>query len=270
VSDGEYGHTVEVSRDDEMGHLTSAFNDMSRRLESMRLLEQQLRLRDRLSALGEMALGIAHEVRNPLGIIKTSAELLRRKADLPAEHDKLLVNVIDEVDRIDASITEFMAFANPTQGELRSIDLAGVIERACTFCQPQFAANGVEFALHNHEPRVRVLGDERLIHEAVLNLVLNALEAMPHGGRLEVRVRAGARSVTVDVSDTGPGVPDELRERIFNPFFTTKPSGTGLGLPKVHAVMERHNGSIQCLAMRDSGTTFRLLFPVDPAEVPHA
>ena len=268
IGAGDFGRTVRVERDDELGELATHFNTMSTQLARLRELETQLRRQERLGALGEMALGFAHEVRNPLGIIQTSAQLIAREAALPERAEKLLGYVVDEVRRIEALIAEFMDFANPAEAELRDVVPSAVIERVTSFAAPEFAARGIACDVVNEAADGHVLGDERLIHQALLNLVLNAIEATPDGGRVAIHARYAGSWLEIDVVDSGPGVPPDARERIFNPFFTTKTRGTGLGLAIVHAAMERHAGSVEYRDAPGGGACFRLRFPVSPLVTP--
>lgn len=263
IDEGDYGRSVAVLRNDELGELALGFNAMSEKLAHMQEIEQQLRRQERLGALGEMALGLAHEVRNPLGIIQTSAQLLQRQAELEERDAKLLEYVIDEVRRIDTLIAEFMDFASPGPAALHPMRPSNTLARVCAFCDPEFARRGITCELDDNATLAEILGDERLMHQALLNLVLNAIEAMPNGGRLSISARQSIDSVTIEVADTGPGVPEAQRERIFNPFFTTKDKGSGLGLPKVFAIMEQLGGSIEYVE-RAGGAVFRLRLPLNP------
>lgn len=261
ITEGDYHHRVEASGDDEVASLAKVFNHMAERLEQLQSLESELRRRDRLSALGEVAVGIAHEIRNPLGTIKTSTELVRRRDGLTASDGKLLGYVIDEVRRIDALIEEFLSFARPRAPILRTICMAKVIERIATFCEPELSRHNVEVSFDDQSGGALVQADEDHLFQAGLNLVLNAIDAMDGGGHLSVRITADNTQVRASFSDTGQGIAPEVQDKIFNPFFTTKPKGTGLGLAKVFSVMESHNGRVDCVSQVGLGTTFTLILP---------
>ena len=262
ITAGEFDQRVAVQGEDEVAELATAFNVMAAQLGKMHGLEAQLRRRDRLSALGEVAVGIAHEVRNPLGIIKTSAELVQKKAKLPPSDDKLLTYVIDEVRRIDHLITEFLAFAKPTPPVLLPMRPRAVVERVGRFAEPELARQKIVLTFVDGAPDAVIAGDEDQIFQACLNLILNAADAMPDGGRLTVSFHVRDGELHIDLDDTGHGISAELQERIFNPFFTTKERGTGLGLAKVFAVMESHHGRVECRSTPGDGAIFTLTFPL--------
>lgn len=261
IARGDYPTVPDSSSRDEIGHLTRTFNQMSERLAHMQELEQQLRRRDRLSALGTVGLGIAHEVRNPLGIIRTSTELVQANPALGDNDARLLRYVIEETARIDHLISEFLAFARPAPPELHPLRMAEVVERVLAVCDAQLAKAGIRVQRRLESADALVDGDERQIHAALLNLILNAVDAMPDGGELILRQQADAESVVLEVEDSGPGVAEADVEHLFNPFFTTKARGTGLGLAKAYSVMEGHGGSIGYAGGSGGGALFRLTFP---------
>ena len=267
IAAGDFGQRVDVDGNDEVADLATAFNRMAERLGDLHMLEAQLRRRDRLSALGEVAVGIAHEVRNPLGVISTSAELIRKKGELAAADGKLLGYVIDEVRRINNLITEFLSFAKPTPPVLVPLTVNDVIRRVTEFCEPELRRQNIALAVRDEAPGVIVEGDQDQLYQVGLNLILNALDAMPAGGTIDIRLSRRPSStdepqLAVAFSDSGPGVPEALRERVFNPFFTTKPHGTGLGLAKAFAILEGHRGRIECGKAAAGGAMFTLLLPI--------
>ncbi len=262
IAAGDYAQRVDVQGNDEVADLATGFNRMAARLGDLRMLEAQLRRRDRLSALGEVAVGIAHEVRNPLGVIRTSAELVRKKGGLSAPDGKLLGYVIDEVRRINNLITEFLSFAKPTPPVLAPVKVVDVIRRVAEFCEPELSRQHIALSVRDEARGSTVAADQDQLYQVSLNLILNALDAMPDGGTLDIQLFRAADQLGVAFSDSGPGVPDELRERIFNPFFTTKPHGTGLGLAKAFAILESHGGRIECARSAAGGALFTLLLPV--------
>ncbi|HYM31137.1 MAG TPA: ATP-binding protein [Candidatus Cybelea sp.] len=262
ITAGDFNQRVKVQGRDEVAELATAFNVMAARLGQLHELEAQLRRRDRLSALGEVAVGIAHEVRNPLGIIKTSAELVQKRAKLPPADEKLLNYVIDEVRRIDHLINEFLAFAKPAPPALRTVRPREVIERVGRFAEPELARKHIALTITDNATDAVVEGDEDQLFQASLNLILNAADAMPDGGRLSIALNVVDQDLRIDFSDTGHGISVDIQERIFNPFFTTKEKGTGLGLAKVFAVMESHRGHVDCRSAPGDGATFTLILPL--------
>ncbi|HWY24412.1 MAG TPA: HAMP domain-containing protein, partial [Nevskia sp.] len=189
ITSGDYHNRVEVEGNDEVAALAQAFNGMSQRLEQLHELESELRRRDRLSALGQVAAGIAHEVRNPLGIIRTSAELIRKRQRVSESDLQLLENVIGEVRRIDQLITDFLTFVKPVsliQLPLRPGDL---ISRVSRFCAPELAVRHIALEIVDEAPEAWIDGDADALYQAALNVVLNAIDAMPGGGRLLIGQR---------------------------------------------------------------------------------
>ena len=262
ITRGDYRQRVKVEGRDEVADLAVAFNDMAERLSKSQELEGQLRRQQRLSALGEVAVGIAHEVRNPLGVIKTSAQLLQKRGHLPDTDARLLNHVADEVARIDTLISEFLNFAKPRPSILVELDPVPVIRRAADFCNPEFEKRHVTFSIQDQLPGSTVAADEDHLFQVFLNLFLNALEAMPSGGNIRVARDRNDGEMRITVSDTGAGIPAEIQDKIFNPFFTTKEHGSGLGLAKVFTIMESHHGRVELDSSPGHGTTFTLAFPL--------
>ncbi|MFO2463695.1 ATP-binding protein [Pseudomonas sp. 15FMM2] len=263
VISGNYQHRVAVSGGDELAQLSSTFNHMTERLGELHHLEAQLRRRDRLHALGEVAMGLAHEIRNPLGIIKTATQLLHRRADLPETDKRHLEYVISEVSRINDLITDFLDFAKPGT-PLRSVHLARpLVEEILGFCAPELSNHSIDAQIEDLAPGATLYADAKQIKQACLNLILNAIDAMPEGGRLTLGISRQDGNTVISITDTGQGITTDMLERIFTPFVTTKASGTGLGLAKVFSIMESHDGSIECLSEKDAGATFSLYIPAN-------
>ncbi|RQO57859.1 HAMP domain-containing sensor histidine kinase [Pseudomonas sp. KBW05] len=261
VISGNYQHRVAVSGGDELAQLSSTFNHMTERLGELHHLEAQLRRRDRLHALGEVAMGLAHEIRNPLGIIKTATQLLHRRADLAETDKRHLEYVVSEVSRINELITEFLDFAKPNP-PLRVLQPARpLVDEILGFCAPELAAHNVDVQVDDQAPGATIYADAKQLKQACLNLILNAIDAMPDGGRLTLGIRSVGDNTLISIADSGQGIAVEMIERIFTPFVTTKASGTGLGLAKVYSIMESHDGSIECVSEKDAGATFSLYIP---------
>jgi two-component system, NtrC family, sensor histidine kinase HydH len=197
-------------------------------------------------------------VRNPLGIIKTSSDLVRSRAKLGPKEEQLLDYVTEEVHRIDNLLTEVLDFAHPKEPRRSIFVLRELVDRIQGFLAPEITRKGLTLTIEDKTGEAKVSADRDQIYEAVLNLVLNAMDAIPRGGRVAVRLAAAARTVSIDVADNGPGVKAALRSRIFNPFFTTKAKGTGLGLAKVATVVDAHEGTVECLEEPGGGACFRM------------
>lgn len=260
---GDYRQRLAVTGGDELAELSSTFNHMSERLGELQHLESQLRRRDRLHALGEVAMGLAHEIRNPLGIIKTATQLLHRRADLPETDKRHLEYVVSEVSRINDLITDFLDFAKPS-APMRSTQAARpLVDELIGFCAPELASHTIDVYIDDQAPGSTLYADARQLKQAGLNLIVNAIDAMPDGGRLTVAISSESPYTVISISDTGQGIEPDMLERIFTPFVTTKASGTGLGLAKVFSIMESHDGRIECVSEKDAGTTFSLYIPAN-------
>lgn len=225
-------------------------------LTELKALESQAELRKRLSSLGEMAAGMAHELRNPMGVIAGYTKLLSKKVD-PS-----LIHVVDSVSRevtvMDRIITDFLSFAKPTEPSLSRIDLDQFLRNCAdnvTMAKNDIRVNFIIQGIPS------ILGDEILLRQAFTNLIQNAVDSMPQGGELEIGFSKDAGFVEITVSDTGHGIPENIRDKIFLPFYTTKDRGTGLGLSIVHKIVISHRGSIT-VESSEKGTTFRVRLPM--------
>ena len=242
VTSGDYQQQVPVAGGTEVEELATSFNSMAAQLSALKGLESDLRRKDRLSALGQAAMVIAHEVRNPLGIIQTSTELVRSKAKLPPSEDRLLGYVVDEVRRIEGLIREFLDFAHPKPALRERLAVRSVLDRVTRFAAHEFEQRKIIFWIEDEAPGVEIEGDGDQLYQAVLNLVLNGVDAMPDGGTMTGRITRRGKVCSLMIADSGKGVPADARARLFEPFFTTKAKGTGLGLAKVRTVAEAHGG----------------------------
>ncbi len=222
--------------------------------------------RSRLEALGELSAVIAHEVRNPLGVIFNSLGSLRRLTG-SAGDARMLVDIVgEEADRLNRIVGDLLDFARHSPPQLAPDRLEQVVEEAVSVALAQPPA-GLEVVRSLDAPLPEVPLDAGQVRQAVLNLVVNAVQAMPRGGRLTVRTFVEDAAAVVEVEDTGPGIPELVRARVFEPFFTTKATGTGLGLPVVKRIVEGHGGELR-LRTGPTGTCFSLHFPLAPGPAP--
>ena len=259
-------------------HQTQSYRELAERLaETNRRLEQaqaEARRSERLAALGQLSAGLAHEIRNPLGVIKGSAEMLTQKLQASDELARELAGYIStEVNRLSALVTEFLDFARPLHAQLHHADLTALLDRVLQIVAARFNGKDIRVERHYASGLPLVPLDESLCEQAFLNLVQNAYEAMQERGdsgilRVDARqVRQNERDgVELRLADTGPGVADELREEIFNPFVTTKKTGVGLGLSIVSKIIDGHHGSIRVENGALGGAVFTLFFPLEGSE----
>jgi len=235
-----------------------------RDLDSLESINTQLQVSERLAAVGRITAGVAHEVKNPLNSMRLWLENL--KESLPADSDaeaRQAVQVLDkEIDRLDAVVKRFLDFTRPVELKLEATNLAELLRDVMSVSQPQLHKAGIEIEelLANGVPEV--WADRDLLKQAVLNLVLNAAEAMPAGGELHVELTRRGEMAEISVSDTGKGIPIENQQKIFQLFFTTRPGGSGIGLATTFRIVQLHNGSIDFHSEIGRGTTFRIELPL--------
>jgi two-component system sensor histidine kinase HydH len=256
-------------------HQMQLYRELAERLaETNRRLEQaqaEARRSERLAALGQLSAGLAHEIRNPLGVIKGSAEMLTQKLQASDELSRELAGYIStEVNRLGALVTEFLDFARPLHAQPEPADLIALLDHVIQVVAARFVDSNIRVEREYVPDLPLVPLDESLCEQAFLNIVQNAYEAMQDsgpGGTFRVQVRTVVRNdrhgVELRLSDTGPGVPQELREEIFNPFVTTKKSGVGLGLSIVSKIIDGHHGSIRVENAPEGGAVFTIFFPLE-------
>lgn len=223
---------------------------------------EQLRKADRLAALGQLSAGIAHEIRNPLGSVKGSIEIL--EDEIPSDHPKYeFVQIVkEETARLDSIVTEFLEYARPPRPTVRPCSVNELLESTLILVHKESAASGVE-VIKNLAPDMPMIPmDPDQIRQVLLNICLNAVQAMPEGGTLEVSSRTEGDSAVIEVADTGVGVSEDDLERIFDPFFSTKPGGTGMGLSISYQLVESHGGMLAARLNPEKGMTFRLELPI--------
>ena len=216
---------------------------------------------EKLAAAGQLAAGVAHEIRNPLTAIRSTAQLLARDPQADPENRELLEAVLTEVDRINQIITQLLSFARSHEIKAGTVDLSTLAEISLDLVAAQARLQGVDI-VRRLEPLPSVPGDTDEVKQLLLNLLLNSLQAMPHGGELRVQSSPAESGVSLQITDTGCGIPPDALDRIFDPFFTTKPDGTGLGLSVAYAIIERHRGEIAVRSAPGAGTTVSLKLPL--------
>jgi two-component system NtrC family sensor kinase len=256
--------------DDEIGQLEGAFEKMVSGLSRAQALALS---NERLAAIGKMAAHVTHEIRNPLSAMGLNIEMLeeelehgRADAHEKTEVRNLLVAIRREVQRLEHLSEEYLRVARLPQPRMEADDVAAAVGDIVAFARPEIELACCTVDLHL-EPRLPpALFDEAQLRQALLNLLRNAREAMPQGGPIDVRVAADGMSVVIDVDDRGGGIPEPIRARVFDPFFSTKGEGTGLGLAITRHIVEAHGGSVRCEPRDGGGTRFRIALPIAPAK----
>jgi signal transduction histidine kinase len=224
---------------------------------------EQVKRADRLSAIGQLAAGLAHEIRNPLASIDGAAEVMEA-ADSPEEVRAETMGIVrKECARLNRLLTNLLDFARPRHPEWREVDVAGVLDSVVDLVKHS-AGKGIDFKRNIDSPLPPLLGDQEQIAQVVLNLTINAAQAMPHGGEIELVAKEKDGGVLIQVRDEGIGIPVDHIDKIFDPFFTTKDAGTGLGLSVVHQIVRQLGGTVSVTRNHARGMTFSLYFPPNP------
>jgi signal transduction histidine kinase len=240
---------------------------IERQLQALEEAQRSLLQQEKLAAIGRLAAGVAHEVRNPLGVIRASAKMVQESFEDGQDAHRACAFIAEETDRLNTLITALLTFARPTTPKIVPVAIEKVVDRALELARPQIEQHGiaVELVLEAALPELR--GDPDLLAQVLLDLVLNAVEAVPRGGRVALRARAANASLLVDVADDGPGVAAPERRSIFEAFVTSKARGTGLGLPMALRIAEAHGGGIDYveaagLGAGGAGACFRVRVPL--------
>jgi signal transduction histidine kinase len=271
------GYTLSQVRDD--GGVPIGAVMFFKDLTQVEQLEERERLRDRLASLGEMAAGIAHELKNPLAGIEVMAGLLRRQVSDSKDAQSLLADILSEAKLANAIVVEMLEFVRPVRLQVERTDLGEVIQQSVTMAESK-VKRGEVAVVTNVEPGLPMIeSDHHQLSQVFTNLVANAFEAMNGRGRIMISaitttieadpafagIHPPTPAVLIEVADDGPGIPGDLTDRIFNPFFTTKVTGTGLGLAIVRKIVDAHDGRIDVSSTPDTGTRFRVTLPVSSA-----
>lgn len=238
-----------------------------RDISEMKRLQSEARRNERLTALGNLAAGVAHEIRNPLSTIKGMATYIARRMNPGGREEEAANTMIIEVDRLNRVVSELLEFARPGPVTKVSCNVRDVVDLALRLGEADLKSKNITTRVNEEPDFPRVFVSPERFAQALLNLILNAVQAMDPGGTLTISLeQVPGNAFSVSVSDTGPGIPEDIQASIFTPYFTTKPSGTGLGLAIVHQIVEGHGGRIQVSAVPGSGARFTLILPMNDQE----
>jgi len=232
------------------------------RARERQILEDRLSRSEHLASLGKMIASVSHEIKNPLGIVRSTAEMLRKRIGSESEaNDRLTTVIIDETSRLDGIVREFLDFARPREISLQPAQVGNIVREAFGFVEVEMEKRGITGQLEIGDDLSEVAVDHELIYRALLNILLNGIQAMEDGGVLGVKVvksRESKKGVYIEVIDTGPGISEDNQGQIFKPFYTDKTRGTGLGLAIVKNIIDSHHGQIEVESVNGKGTTFRI------------
>jgi signal transduction histidine kinase len=228
-----------------------------------RQLEEKLNEAERLASLGKMVAAVSHEIKNPLGIVKSTAEVLGKRISKVAPGNEHLAQIIvDETARLDRIVREFLDFARPRDPHLEAAGLNSLVDRVARFMAPELEARAVTFRKELDADLPEIPLDKEQVYQVLLNMIINAIQAMPDGGTLTVTTRRGAAGeIELEVHDTGIGMSPEKIEQIFTPFYTDKNRGTGLGLAIARNIVDKHGGRITVASKEGQGSRFTITFP---------
>jgi signal transduction histidine kinase len=262
LAKGDFGKSIEIKSRDEVGELSETFNNLSYELDAYRKkmeesYKQMLRT-EKLTALGRLSAGLAHELRNPLTSIRTLFQTFKDNPSLTRDDMEIVLSAADQMNDL---LTKFLRFARSDEFNLSDVYINSVIKQVLNLTQFQIKNQSVKVSL-NLSKLPPVKADRAMLQQALLNLVLNAVEAMPDGGTLTISSKMENGSAVVSIGDTGSGIPEEIKDKIFDPFFTTKGDGTGLGLSIVYNIINIHSGEIS-FESNGKGTTFNLEIPLN-------
>lgn len=221
----------------------------------------QLERSQKLSLVGQVAAGVAHELKNPLASIKGAVEIIADESTSDQDRGEFRNILLREIKRMDGTVSEFLEFARPKPVQLERLDLSELVRASTRQIEAQAAKAGI-LLREEIESGLIVAGDREKLHQLALNLLLNAIQASPSGSELEVSLRRDAKQALVNVRDHGEGIAAADLERIFEPFYTTRASGSGLGLPIVRSIVEAHDGTIEVMSVPGQGTTAAVRIPL--------
>ena len=247
--------------------LEASSAELSAAYEKLNETFEQLRHSDRLASLGQLAAVISHEIRNPLGSIQGAVDILGEGIPASDPRSEFAQIARKEVAALDRLTSEILQFSKPSPPKQLPIDPQEIIEAACRLCADQARRQQVDISLEP-APAARILVDPEQVKQVLLNVLINALQVQPSGGKIEIRVSHESEDIVISIRDSGPGIATEQLDRIFEPFYTTKRDGTGLGLAISYQLVSHNGGRIRAESAPGQGACFRVSFPLSPIVLP--
>ncbi|GAB4417893.1 MAG: hypothetical protein OHK0032_13930 [Thermodesulfovibrionales bacterium] len=254
---------------DEVGVLIKKFDEMEEKIlkrdEELKIKNEELLQSKKLAALGTLASGVAHELNNPLNNIYISAQVLKREGEkLPVFIQETIDDIMSQSIRVKHIVADLLEFARGKEPQMREIDLGEIIMGAYKLVSTTRNTENINFVFHKYPEEIKIFADPEQIERVFINLFNNAIDAMDGKGELKVLLERDDEKVIIKVSDTGKGIPPEMRDKVFEPFYTTKDRGTGLGLAIVYNIVRKHNGDITVESEEGRGTTFTITLDPNP------
>ena len=267
MAEGDLDAQIDSRRSDDLGVLVQTWNAMVARLEEQRALETRLAAAERRASLGHLASGIAHEIRNPLNTIALAVEYLRRRFLPPAaserrEFEQTTDSLRDEIGRLNGLITNFLSYGKPMRLSPATFDATELAREVARELGPEASLRGIEITVRGD--RAELAADRDLLKSAFLNVALNAVQMSGAGGRLSIAAYSDARGIRVRFDDNGPGIPPEHLPKVFEPYFSTREAGVGLGLAMTRKIVHDHGGELSAENLPDGGTRFTFTLPRAP------
>lgn len=269
VAGGDLSARVSAPEHDEIGELGRAFNDMTAALATTTARVAELHKREierasQLATVGELASGIAHEIKNPVVGVSNGLDLVRRRMGADPALSPITDEMARQLARIQQAMQELLTFARPAEPTLAPVNAAHLVDRATRLIQPTADRAGVALEVCADPATPRLMADEDMLHQAIVNVLMNAVQATPSGGRVRVTTSHRDDELRIAVEDTGKGIRADDIDSVFKPFFTTRHTGTGLGLPITREIVQRHGGSVTLTSRVGAGTSVVLRLPYAP------
>lgn len=246
----------------ETGQVAQAINKMALSLAEKEKLEEELRRSERLAALGRLVTGVAHELRNPIGVVKATVQVMETEFKSLPDMNEFTTVIKEQIDRQNRVIQELLDFGRPSKSVVQPVNVNSLLEKVLTFTSPMLRQHKIDFKIQTDRELPMVNADGERIKQVYVNLILNAVQAMPEGGKFNISTYSKNGHVCTEFQDSGEGIAPEHLSSIFDPFYTTKETGIGLGLSISHQIVKSHGGNIQVTSEIGKGTTFTVYLPI--------
>ena len=268
IQEGDFNSMVPITKDDEIGDLAKSFNIMIKKLEEANtrieeLHEKQMEKAEHLASLGEIAAGLAHDIKNPISGMKGALEIIYNKTDDSDTNKEVFKEVLIQIDKIDQTIQDLLRYAKPKELNIREVPFEECVDHVVKLAQMQVKNKDIQFNVSSTEKNIHTCLDADKIQEVLLNLILNSVAAIPEKGTTTINSTIqNNKDLIISISDNGTGIKKEYLSQIFQPFFTTKSQGTGLGLSICQKAIAAHSGTLDVKSEEGKGTTFTIRLPI--------